>query len=617
MQHLKDLNPAQKEAVLQKEGPILILAGAGAGKTRTITHRIIHLIKEGVNPSSILAVTFTNKASKEMQERIEKMLTEDNQINFPTNNQNKPFIKTFHALGVHILRENSQKLNISRYFNIFDKNDSKKAVKESLIQNNFDLKLFEPAKILGVISRQKGNFLTHKDYAKKNNTEYFTKIVSRVWDDYEKILEKEKALDFDDLLLKTALLLKNDAEVRDHYQNLWKYIHIDEYQDTNRVQYEISKLLSQKNNNIVLEENYRSTKTILNAANDIIKKNKIRKEKNLFTNKEEGEKISVISNYTENNEAQEVAKRVKELLEKEVSPDEIAILYRANFQSRVLEEYFMLENIPYQVLGTKFFERKEIKDIMSFIRGSLNPESLIDMKRIINIPPRGIGPLTILKVFSNKQDELSTNVKMKVENFYKIIDKIKKTALEEKPSDTIKFILKETGLEEKLKNGTEEDKERLENIREFVTLATKYDYLPTPEGIEKLLEDAILATDQDEVDKNQQRKEKVKLMTVHSSKGLEFDYVFITGLEDKLFPSKRDFERQTENQKEEERRLFYVALTRARKKIFLSFSSVRTIFGSRQMNQPSEFISDISNNLIEEEIIETNNNEEKIIYLDF
>jgi len=403
MQHLKDLNPAQKEAVLQKEGPILILAGAGAGKTRTITHRIIHLIKEGVNPSSILAVTFTNKASKEMQERIEKMLTEDNQINFPTNNQNKPFIKTFHALGVHILRENSQKLNISRYFNIFDKNDSKKAVKESLIQNNFDLKLFEPAKILGVISRQKGNFLTHKDYAKKNNTEYFTKIVSRVWDDYEKILEKEKALDFDDLLLKTALLLKNDAEVRDHYQNLWKYIHIDEYQDTNRVQYEISKLLSQKNNNIcvvgdmdqniyswrgadvenilnfekdfqkvntiVLEENYRSTKTILNAANDIVKKNKIRKEKNLFTNKEEGEKISVISNYTENNEAQEVAKRVKELLEKEVSPDEIAILYRSNAQSRVLEEALLRAGIAYRIYGgVRFFDRAEVKDTLAYLR---------------------------------------------------------------------------------------------------------------------------------------------------------------------------------------------------------------------------------------------------------
>lgn len=654
MNHLDQLNNSQKEAVQQKNGPILILAGAGAGKTRTITHRILNLINEGVSPSSILAVTFTNKAAKEMRERIEGMMREDKKINFPISIDNKPFISTFHSLGVYILKENSQKLGIPRYFNIFDRNDSKRAVKEAIIKANLDPKQFEPGKILSVISRQKGDFLTHTKYAEKVGNEYFAQIVSEIWNNYEKILQNEKALDFDDLLLKTAMLLDEDKGIREFYQKKWEYIHIDEYQDTNKVQYKISKLLSKNNENIcvvgdidqniyswrgadiknifnfekdfsnvktiLLEENYRSTQNILSAANDIIKKNKNRKEKNLFTKNDEGEKITLMSNYTETQEARAVAQKSKELIEKGVSPSEIAVLYRANFQSRALEEAFLMENVPYQVLGTRFFERKEIKDIISFVKASLNPESITDVKRIINVPPRGIGKLTILKLFSGKESELSSVMQSKIQKFKEMMSVIKKSALEDKPSETIKLVMRETGIEDKLKNGTEEDKERLDNIKELVTLATKYDFLPFPNGIEKLLEDAALATDQDEMDQKKQT-DSVKLMTVHASKGLEFDYVFITGLEDRLFPSKRDAN-QTELQKEEERRLFYVALTRARKKLFLSYTSVRTIFGSRQMNTPSEFICDIDDSLIEEDLLVNAGNfgvddEEKTIYLEW
>ena len=649
--YLNGLNDKQKEAVTQKNGPILILAGAGAGKTKTITHRILHLINNGVSPSSILAVTFTNKSAKEMEERVIKMLSEDEEFHFPITNNEKPFISTFHSLGVYILKENHAELGIPKYFNIFDKNDSKKVIKESIIKIGLDPKQFEPGKIMSVISRQKGDFKSYSKFKETMGNDYFSEIIEKVWSNYEKTLKEEGSLDFDDLLLKTALLLKNNESVRNRYQKRWQYVHIDEYQDTNRVQYEISKLLTNKDQNIcvvgdadqniyswrgadiknilnfekdfsnvktiILEENYRSTQNILSAANDVIKKNKIRKEKNLFTNNAEGEKIHLFSNYTEVQEASGVVNEISELLEKGTNPSEIAVLYRANFQSRVLEEAFLSENIPYQVLGTKFFERKEIKDMISFIKASLNPASLTDIKRVINVPPRGIGEITLLKIFSNKEDELSPKAKEKLDDFRKILEQIKTSCLQDKPSDVIKLIMRTTGLEKKLSDGTDEDKERLDNIKELVTLACKYDYLPMPEGIEKLLENSALASDQDEIDQKNERS-AVKLMTVHASKGLEFDYIFITGLEDSLFPSKRN-NKQTDEEKEEERRLFYVALTRARKKIYLSYASIRMIFGSKQMNPPSEFIFDIKDNLIEDISNKRTNrigSEEKIIYLE-
>jgi DNA helicase-2/ATP-dependent DNA helicase PcrA len=390
---------------------------------------------------------------------------------------------------------------------------------------------------------------------------------------------------------------------------------------------------------ILLEENYRSTQNILEAANEIIKKNKFRPEKNLFTKNETGEKIGLYEALDENDEADFVATKILEIMdvssenfllsglsqtdEPRVSAprargdsdprkeefsgrtlSEVAILYRANFQSRALEEAMLKYNIPYQVLGVKFFERKEIKDTLTYLRAALNPESLSDIKRIINFPVRGIGKVTIAKIFAGEKESLPIKVKIKIDNFYKILEEIKEKIQTEKASEVVKFAVKKSGIETELLSGSEEDIERLENIKELATLALKYDNLKDGMGIEKLLEDASLASDQDGIMLNEEKKEVkngIKLMTVHASKGLEFKYVFITGLEDGLFPHQRMGESKNAEDNEEERRLFYVALTRAKEKLFLSFANFRTIFGSRQINALSQFINDIPVDIIEKE----------------
>ncbi|MEO8637911.1 MAG: UvrD-helicase domain-containing protein [Candidatus Taylorbacteria bacterium] len=631
--HLDELNFEQKEAVCHTEGPLLVIAGAGAGKTKAITHRILHLIKQGVPPHAILAITFTNKAAKEMRDRVSALLKNDKELNLPISFEERPFVSTFHALGVHIIKENAGALGLTRYFTIFDRNDSLRAVKEALQSADLDPKQFEPGKILRIISKEKGNFVTEEMYEETVGNSYFPRIVSLVWKKYEDTLRKEKALDFDDLLLKTALLLKNKPGVRERYQTIWKYIHIDEYQDTNRVQYEIARLLSEKYRNlcvvgdadqniysfrgadiknildfekdypdartILLEQNYRSTQNILHSANTVIKKNKRRKEKNLYTKNGEGEKLTLFEGYDEVEEAHFIAQKAKELGAKGVSLEEIAVLFRANFQSRILEEAFLSHTVPYQVLGVRFFERKEIKDVLSYIRASLNPDALSDIKRIINSPPRGLGKVTLIKIFANREADLPAGARAKVAQFKNLLLKIKEEIEKLKPADLIKFVIKESGLEESLKKGGDDDLERLENLRELVTVATKYHYLPLQEGIEKLLEEAALASDQDEL---AERKNGVKLMTVHASKGLEFEYVFITGLEEDLFPHRKITEDDvSEEAGEEERRLFYVALTRAKKKVYLTFAGIRTIFGSKHMNIPSEFLGDLDESLLETE----------------
>jgi len=648
MDHLRGLNGPQKEAVLQKNGPVLIIAGAGAGKTKTIVHRILHLIREGVAPEHILAITFTNKAAKEMRDRVEKILAEDKNLNLPTAFYGKPFVSTFHSLGVQIIKENAELVGLTRHFSIMDRSDSTKIIKDCLKKLDMDPKQFEPGKILNIISREKGNLMTAGEYVGGMEMKGYTlqAVVAQIWPMYEESLKKEKALDFDDLLLKTYHILKNNPKIIERYQDLWQYIHVDEYQDTNKVQYAITKLLAEKNKNIcvvgdidqsiyswrgadiqnilsfendypeakviLLEENYRSTQTILAAANEVIKKNMMRREKNLFTKNAEGEKIAYLKALNETEEARFIARKSAELIAKGADAREIAVLYRANFQSRVLEEAFLAESVPYQVLGTKFFERKEVKDILAYLRASLNPESLSDIKRIINVPARGIGKVTVLKIFEGNKNKLPGAVLEKVNHFYRLLERVKKETETKKPSEVLRFIIKESGLELELQKGTEEDKERLENMRELATLATKYDHLPKPEGAEKLLEEAALATDQDSMEKNENA---VKLMTVHASKGLEFDYVFITGLEQDLFPHQAvGANEKTPEEMEEERRLFYVALTRARKKLYLTHAEMRTIFGSTQMNLPSEFFADFDNNLLEEEKFEFR---EKIIYLDW
>lgn len=661
--YLKNLNERQKEAVLQTNGPVLIVAGAGAGKTKTITHRIFHLIKSGVAPTNILAITFTNKAAREMKERVTALMDHEKKAAPDTQGANfknsVPFVSTFHALGVHIIKQNAESLGLPRFFSIYDKGDGKKIVKDALVQFNLDPKQVDPAKIQNIISREKSNFVTAQEYESKVGEEYFPKIVARVWDFYEKTLRREHALDLDDLILVSAKLLSENEKVRRYYQGLWKYIHIDEYQDTNTVQYKIARLLSDEHKNIcvvgdtdqniyswrgadiknmlrfekdfpnakiiLLEENYRSTKTILSAANKIIKKNNLRIEKNLFTNNGNGEKISIFKAFSEIHEADFIANKAEQLLKSGVSPDEIAILYRANFQSRILEEAFLSRNLPYTMIGTKFFERKEVKDILSFLRAALNPKSIADLKRIVNVPPRGIGPKTIEKIVKGEKLPAGATEK-KVSNFFSFLTKIGEIIPIQKPSVVIKFIMKESGIEDVLKRGDDEDKERLENIMELVTLASKYDGYEGDEGIERLLSDAALASEEEmgEDDaKNKKANSGVRLMTVHASKGLEFDYVFIAGLEQDLFPHRRiSKDVISSNESEEERRLFYVALTRARKKIFLSYAEMRTIFGERNMTIPSEFIFDMDGENVEhesayDEPLDFDSTSGKIRYIEF
>ena len=636
-----DLNTKQKEATETLSGPLLILAGAGAGKTKTIVHRILNLIKSGVNPHSILAITFTNKAAKEMRDRVNSLLESDKSINLPISMRERPFVSTFHALGVHIIRENA-------HFTIFDRADSKRAIKEALDGLGLNKESNDPASILSAISRAKGDGLSISEYKSKNGNSYRSQIVSSVWEKYDTALLKEKALDFDDLLGKTMKILKENLEVRDRYLKIWTHIHVDEYQDTNGVQYEIVRLLVGANKNlcvvgdidqniyswrgatienilnfekdypeakiVILEENYRSTKNILAAANNVIKKNSMRREKNLFTKNSEGEKIKLTANYTETDEARDIAETCRDLIKSGTRPKEIAVLYRANFQSRVLEESFLKKEVPYQVLGVRFFERKEVKYVLSFIRASLNRESAADLVRIINVPPRGIGKTTMMKVLAHDSAGLTRAMFQKINDFHRMLEEIRDVALSKKPSELVKFILTRTGIELASRKDADGE-EKLENMRELATVARTYDNLPIGEAVESLLSNAALATDQDEL---QEDKDAVRLMTVHASKGLEFDYVFIAGLEQDLFPHERmGKEELTQGQEEEERRLFYVALTRARKKIFLSWTQIRTVYGAQRLNSPSEFIADIGDELIEEKVEEERPNLAKNIFIDF
>ncbi len=653
------LNDAQQRAVETTDGPLLIIAGAGSGKTKVITHRILNLIKKGVAPHEILAITFTNKAANEMKERVGTLLGEDMALNRPISMNERPFVSTFHALGVHIIRENARLLGLTRHFTIYDRGDSRRAIKESMEQCSIDPKAHDPGTILNMISRAKGDGMTRLEYY-DHAKGYIEEMVAQVWEKYENILAKEKSLDFDDLLLKTAQLLEGKfsgaagVDVKKHYASVWKYIHIDEYQDTNKVQYKIARALADSGRNIcvvgdvdqniyswrgatienilnfekdypeatvvTLEKNYRSTKTILAAANSVIEKNRMRREKNLYTDNDHGEKISLIVSYSETDEARAIADKARELIEKGTSPSEIAVLYRANFQSRVLEDSFIKKNVPYQLLGVKFFERKEVKDVISYIRAALNPDSWGDIARIINVPPRGIGKVTLTKIMSelggeNGASGLSPVLKAKTGNFWKLLEDIKKEIAEKRPSEAVKFVIQESGIERLYREGVGDDEERLLNVRELVTVAAQYDTLATPnEGIEAFLANAALATDQDELTK---KEDAVKLMTVHAAKGLEFEYVFIAGLEQDLFPFKHMNDADIDEAgEEEERRLFYVALTRAKKKLFLSNAIIRTVYGAQRVSAPSEFIADIEKNLIEETVPEKPSGA-KAIFIDF
>ncbi|MDE2037608.1 MAG: UvrD-helicase domain-containing protein [Patescibacteria group bacterium] len=637
------LNQEQQRAVDATEGPVLIVAGAGSGKTRVITHRILNLIRKGVSPGSILAITFTNKAAKEMRERVEALLAGEKGLNRPLSMQERPFVSTFHALGVYIIRENARILGLTRHFHIYDRADSRRAIKEAMREAGMDPKEHDPGSFLNRISMAKGDGATPASYRDAAGG-YAQELTADIWERYDSIMAKEQALDFDDLLVKTAALLER-PEVRSRYASMWRYLHIDEYQDTNKIQYRIAELLASESRNIcvvgdtdqniyswrgatienimrfekdypeatviTLETNYRSTKTILAAANAVIAKNAMRRKKTLRTDNPAGEKIVLTASYTENDEARAIADAARALIDSGTPAREIAVLYRANFQSRAIEEAFIKKHVPYQLLGVRFFERKEVKDVISYIRAALNgnePAAAADIARIINTPPRGIGKATVAKILAGAEEALPAGMKQKIASFRSLLASIRKEAAENKPADVVRFAIKESGMERAFREGDAEDEERLLNIRELASVAAQY------EDMESFLTNAALASDQDELKED---TDAVRLMTVHSSKGLEFDHVFIAGLEQDLFPYKHIGEAgPSPEEDEEERRLFYVALTRARKKVHMSHALVRTVYGSQRVSSPSEFIADIDPALIEEGAPEKPSGV-KAIFIDF
>ena len=629
MSFLDQLNERQREAATTLDGPLLIIAGAGAGKTKTLVARVANLIAEGVAPYNILAITFTNKAAKEMKERVQHQLATESSLNTPVSMDESPFVSTFHALGVHILREYADRLGMAKRFTIADRSDSKAAIRESLKELGYDPKQYDPGKILGIISSRKGEAMDWDHFQAETHDSPMHEAAAAVWEKYAGKLKQDKAFDFDDLLLKTLQLLERDNEVREHYQQLWQYVHIDEYQDTNHVQYRIARLLAEPQQNmcvvgdvdqniyswrgaqianilnferdypdariVALEENYRSTQTIINAANRVIEKNQERLEKNLYTRNTEGEAITIAGFRTEHEEARWIADSAKELISQGVPASEIAVLYRTNVQSRVLEEAMLDRDVPYQILGTRFFERKEVKDVLSYIRAAMNPDSRADFQRIVNTPTRGIGKATMMRMLEGRESELSAKQMAAASDFRRILENIRSTAETAPPSELVSYVIRESGLDAALKKeGTEDAEERRANMYELATLASKYDelYSEPSDGLEALLADAALASDQDQMS---EESEAVKLMTVHAAKGLEFDRVFVAGMEHDLFPQAKD----DPADQEEERRLFYVAMTRARTKLYLTYAGMRTIFGQRDMQMPSSFLEELDEELVE------------------
>jgi DNA helicase-2/ATP-dependent DNA helicase PcrA len=661
------LNKRQAEAVEYTDGPLLILAGAGAGKTKTIVERIINIIKKGTEPKNILAITFTNKAAKEMRERVMKRIEEEGMYGFWNNSYiNAPTIKTFHSLGMYILQEEYLAANLTKRLTIYDEPDSLGIIKDILEKESIDPKMFEPKKIKNAISRLKSDFIEISDYQAKAFSP-FQKTLARVWLQYENVMKEKKVVDFDDLIIRTVKLLQANENIKKKYQEKWKYLHIDEYQDTNNSQYIFCKLLVNENLNvcavgdvdqniyswrganlknllrfeedfrttpsssqaqkppllsegefpkfkeiepkiILLEQNYRSTKKIIEAANEIIKINQIRKEKVLFTENEEGDLIEYFGAYDDKNEADFIAKKIMHLQEIGSKMSEICILYRANFQSRVLEQAMLANGIKYHILGTKFFDRKEVKDVMSYLRLSENKTSTEDLKRAITNPVRGFGKVALGKILSGQENLLSPDQQYTLEKFWKVVEKINEAKNVLKPSEIILQIIVESGMESSLKEKADEESiERLGNIYELVALAKEYDKFDEEEagsGLTKFIEEASLVSDQDT---DTEESDKIKMMTIHASKGLEFENVFITGLEQGLFPSeKMDSGNLSKEEREEERRLFYVAITRARKRLFLTSAEKRMLFGQVKMQMPSEFIGDIPEHLMKPESLTPN-----------
>lgn len=626
MEYLSGLNERQKEAVLSTEGPVSVLAGAGSGKTKVLTTRIYHLIRSGVRPENILAVTFTNKAAREMRERLSVRLGERVAV---WNSASVPFVATFHGLGRELLEQYGSVIGIKKHFSIFDRDDSERAIKEALKTLSIDPKEVPPRAILSRISKAKSDGMHVEDFAKKYGHESFrARTTVEAWRVYNDALAREHALDFDDLIVLPVELLREHEDVRARVAERFPYIHIDEYQDTNRLQGELALLLAGEKKNIfvvgdidqtiytwrgatidnllefektfpnaktvVLEHNYRSTKNIVDAANQIIEKNRNRKEKRSVTENSAGAPITIMLARTGDEEARMIARKAQEAIEQGTLPEHISVLYRTNFQSRSLEEAFLSLGVSYKLLGTHFYERKEVKDVLAWVRLAMDPQRESDRIRAVQAPPRGIGKVTLGKMVAGKRELLRPSEVLKVEAFECVLSRLQDALETFTPSRFVQFVITESGLEDALKKGGEDDAERLENAKELATLASRHDHLVGREGVSAFLADAALAGDQDELDRKKETK-GVTLMTVHAAKGLEFDTVFVSGLEEGLFP--HEGMNEEERDEEEERRLFYVAVTRARKELYLTCARVRRIFGTDYLQEPSSFLQDIDPSL--------------------
>ena len=624
---IENLNDRQQEAVVTIDIPLLVIAGAGSGKTRVLTTKIAYLIQEiGVAPFNILAITFTNKAAKEMKERVVNLLG-------PIAYQIQ--ISTFHSFGLQIVRDNYDLLGYKKEFTILDSDDSLLIIKKILKDMNLDTKVYNPRAIRNRISSAKNEMMTPDDLDKFSYSDYDTKVVE-VYREYQNKLEKNNSLDFDDLLLKPIELFNNNPDILNKYQEKFQYILIDEYQDTNEVQYTLTKLLGKKSKNIcvvgdesqsiyafrgsnyrnilnfehdypeskiiLLEQNYRSTKTILNAANDVIKNNKQRKDKNLWTDNEVGDKIIYHKSSDEKDESKYVTGEITKLIDSGVSLNNIVVLYRTNAQSRNIEEAMLHANIPYKVIGSfYFYNRKEIKDLLCYLRLINNPKDDVSLLRCINTPKRGIGEKTIEHIVEIANDN-NTSLFEAIDSgkelkFKELILDMQKSCENLSLTEMVDLVLDKSGLKEELVITKTLDSEiRLENLEEFKSITKNYEDEYGVISLDDFLNEISLVSDMSE---HQDNTNKVNLMTIHSVKGLEFDYVFVIGMEEGLFPHFNSINEGTNSAIEEERRLCYVAITRAKKKLWLFNAKRRMLFGNTQVNPPSRFMDEIDSKYIE------------------
>ena len=623
MDYTKGLNEQQKKAVLHMEGPCLVIAGAGSGKTKVLTTRIANLIQNGVPSYNILAITFTNKAAKEMRERLE--LLEPN---------NNAFVGTFHSFGVRVIRENALTLGLDRNFSILDSDDVTSIIKKIMKEDGYDPKFTAPSYIRNKISTIKNDMLSDAEIDRFFNTPD-DRIVKEVYYRYIDILQKNNSVDFDDLLLLPVKLFTEHKDVLERYQDIYKYILIDEYQDTNEVQYKLSKLLAKKYKNIFivgdpdqsiymfrganfhnilnfekdykdaevipLEENYRSTKNILDTANSVIKNNKERKEKNLWSSNGDGTKTKYLRAYDDKHEIQMVIDEIKKLFDEGYSKKDIAVLYRTNAQSRLVEEMFMKSAVPYKVVGSiYFYSRKEIKDLICYLRLILNNNDEISLRRVINVPKRGIGEATINKLTKKAQEENKSLFEVidsgKELQFKELIEFMTKEAEKLSLTELIDLVLIETGMKfEYEKEDTLESNLRLDNLEEFKSVAKTFEDRTGSVSLDDLLEEITLMSDMSDYKNNDE--DVVTLMTMHSAKGLEFKVVFLIGMEDGIFPHQNSF--LEPGGLEEERRLCYVGITRAKERLYISNAKRRMLYGKDVMNPPSRFIKEIDPDLLD------------------